>query len=79
MDKNPKQGCLPYLTSVCSSIIPSPGQPQPPPNNQSSCAVQGSWQRGESGPGVRPREEVQHGGKVDGAVIPSRHNKCLHI
>ena len=77
MDKS--IGCLPYLTSVCSSIIPSPSQPQPARNNQSSCAIQGSWKRGESGPGVRAREEGQHGGKVDGAVIPSRHNECLHI
>ena len=67
-----------YLTSIGPSIIPPPGQSQPPPHDQGSSSIERSWERRERCPGLSSRKKGEHRSEVDRAVVSSSNNKSLH-
>ena len=67
-----------YLTSIGTTIIPPPGQSQPPPHDQGSSSIERSWERRERCPGFSSRKKGEHRSEVDRAVVSTSNKKCLH-
>ena len=73
-----RQVIITCLTSIGTSIIPPPGQSQPPPHDQGSSSIERSWKRRERCPGLSSRKKGEHRSEVHRAVVSTSNKKCLH-